>query len=242
MATHARRRSVDLGDVEHAASRRAGAHRRAVDELEFVENRWSALAFQEGGRVGDGAADEVQPEAVPFPGPHLVVVRDPRTQVGLVLHRRLGAALRAVEVHPRFALAWLDVQPHGIILGSVHSPDSWSSDVDSFAAFLGTLSEAVARLAAKAPPSAEVALGGHWNVSADEASLASLFALRGRPRGVAQVTRLVNQKTRYRPFLIIFPKYPVGVPNWLISSFADFPPICCFRVPYVLLCVSPWLG
>lgn len=153
---------------------RAGGAERiaaAVEELEYVEGRWSALAFQEGGRVGDGAADEVEPEAVPYPGPHHFVARDPRVQVGIVLHRRLGGGLRGVEVHPRFALAWLDVRPQNIVLGSVHAPDCWSSDVDAFCSFLDTLSEALRRLVEKAPQGVEVALGGDWNASAADVSL-----------------------------------------------------------------------
>lgn len=153
----------------------------AVDEMEFHDGRWSALAFQEGGRVGDGAADEVPPAAVAYPGPHGFVVRDERTQIGLVVHARLSEGLRAIEVSPRFVVVWIDAHPRGILLASLHAPDEWSADSEALAAFLMDLAADVERLLEKAPPSVEAALGGDWNVSVEDLSLGV------EPRAVAML-------------------------------------------------------
>lgn len=87
----------------------------------------------------------------PATGAHQLCRREERMQVGLVLNRRLGDGFRAIEVSPRFVVAWVDAQPRGMIWASAHAPDAWSADGEAFSSFLTELADAVCRLLAMAP-------------------------------------------------------------------------------------------
>lgn len=111
----------------------------------------------------------------------LAVVVDESASCATSAHRRVGDGLRAVEVSPRFMVAWVDAQPRGILMASVHAPDAWSADGEALSSFLMQPADGVCRLMAKAPQNVEVAQGGDWNVSVEEVSLGA------EPRVVAML-------------------------------------------------------
>lgn len=97
-----------------------------------------------------------------MPGPHFLVTHDEDCQAGLVIRGAYREFVRAVDTRPRFALAWADAEPRGLIVGSLHLRDSWAADAAALAAQLAEFGAALRRMRSLSGGVVEVALGGRW--------------------------------------------------------------------------------
>lgn len=92
------------------------------------------------------------------------MTHDQHCQVGLVIRDPYRDCVRAVAIGARYALAWIDAQPKGLLVGSIHLRVAWSADSEALAAQLSDFDKAYQRTRAAAGDQVEVALGGDWNL------------------------------------------------------------------------------
>lgn len=90
----------------------------------------------------------------------LSVTHDLHCQVGLIIRGEYRDFARAVDTRPRFALAWIDAEPRGLVVGSVHLRDSWTADAAVLAALLAEFGGALGRTRSLGDDGVEVAIGG----------------------------------------------------------------------------------
>lgn len=81
---------------------------------------------------------------------------------GGVGHPRLLPGLG--EGGARYALAWIDAQPEGLVVGSIHLRDACSADSTVLEEQLKDFGEALPRMRSLGGDRIEVAISGDWNV------------------------------------------------------------------------------